>query len=195
MILALFDFDGTISTKDSTMDFVAKTFGKKKAKKGARRLIFQIPLFYLRLMTLRQIKESYLKYFFKGKEYDDLKMQIKSYTKKTFPQIILSSAVDRIKWHKDQGHEVAVVSGSHDIFLEDFCDEHRINLITNSFEVIEGKVTGRINEEYCFGPGKVKLIKEQYDLGTAEYIYAYGNSRGDKEMLELADESFYQYFE
>ena len=45
---------------------------------------------------------------------------------------------------------------------------------------------------------KVKRIKEYMqanDMERAEYyIYAYGDSQGDKQMMEYADESFYKPF-
>lgn len=194
MIIAFFDFDGTISTEDSTMDFVSKTFGKKIAARGKRRLVLRIIFFYLKLMSLQQVKEFYLKYFFRGWDYEDFKMKVKHYIENHFPDILIPSAVDKIKWHIGQGHEVAVVSGSNDVFLEDFCKDLGIALITNTLEVEEGKITGRLNEQYCFGRGKVALIKTKYNLDEAEYIYAYGNSCGDRKMLSLADEKFYQHF-
>ena len=41
---------------------------------------------------------------------------------------------------------------------------------------------------------KVKRILKSYDLSNYDCIYAYGNSRGDYEMLELATEKFYKPF-
>ena len=41
---------------------------------------------------------------------------------------------------------------------------------------------------------KVRRVKERYNLDDYDHIYAYGDSRGDKELLELADEGFYQPF-
>ncbi len=38
------------------------------------------------------------------------------------------------------------------------------------------------------------LIKEVLNLEQFEYIYAYGDSKVDREMLSIADESFYKLF-
>ena len=46
----------------------------------------------------------------------------------------------------------------------------------------------------CFGPEKVRRVKEKYELENYEKIYAYGDSRGDKELLEFADYSDFKPF-
>ena len=65
-------------------------------------------------------------------------------------------------------------------------------------EVKDGKITGIIEGHNCYGEEKVNRIKEYMqanDIERAEYyIYAYGDSQGDKQMMEYADESFYKPF-
>ena len=46
----------------------------------------------------------------------------------------------------------------------------------------------------CFGVEKVNRIRQEYDLSQWDFIYAYGDSRGDQEMLDLADERYYKFF-
>ncbi|MBL0255414.1 MAG: HAD-IB family hydrolase, partial [Chitinophagaceae bacterium] len=41
---------------------------------------------------------------------------------------------------------------------------------------------------------KAIRIKEVFDIGLYEKIFAYGDSRGDKEMLALATDAFYRKF-
>ena len=55
-------------------------------------------------------------------------------------------------------------------------------------------ITGNFITKNCYGQEKVNRIKESYDLSKYDLIYAYGDSRGDKEMLELANNSFYKPF-
>ena len=46
----------------------------------------------------------------------------------------------------------------------------------------------------CYGIEKVNRIKEEYDLDEFKNIYVYGNSKGDREMLNLGTHKFYKYF-
>jgi len=41
----------------------------------------------------------------------------------------------------------------------------------------------------------VRRVREAYDTDAFERVIAYGDSRGDKEMLEFADEAHYRVFE
>jgi len=49
-------------------------------------------------------------------------------------------------------------------------------------------VTGKFLSKNCYGIEKANKVKEAYNLSDYDYIYAYGDTRGDKELLELADE-------
>ena len=69
-----------------------------------------------------------------------------------------------------------------------------IELIATKLEFKAGKLTGKFATNNCYGAEKSHRIKELFDLELYDYIYAYGDSRGDKEMLALADESFYKPF-
>ncbi|GAG97863.1 unnamed protein product, partial [marine sediment metagenome] len=46
----------------------------------------------------------------------------------------------------------------------------------------------------CYGIEKVNRVQETYTLSQYEYIYAYGDSHGDKEMLSIANERYYKNF-
>ncbi|MEW6528158.1 MAG: haloacid dehalogenase-like hydrolase [Spirochaetota bacterium] len=60
-------------------------------------------------------------------------------------------------------------------------------------EVKYGLLTGKFFGKNCYGPQKVKRIKEIYNLYDYQKIYAYGDSKGDKEMLAIADERIYRW--
>ena len=51
-------------------------------------------------------------------------------------------------------------------------------------------VTGKLLTKNCYGIEKAHRVKEKYDLEDYDYIYIYG----DRELLELADERFYNPF-
>jgi phosphatidylglycerophosphatase C len=46
----------------------------------------------------------------------------------------------------------------------------------------------------CYGEEKVRRIKTSYNLDEFDHIYAYGDSEGDKAMLDLAHERYYKHF-
>ena len=56
-------------------------------------------------------------------------------------------------------------------------------------EVIDGRLTGRFLTPNCYGQEKVRRILTLHPDRSAYHLTAYGDSRGDREMLAFADEA------
>ena len=54
------------------------------------------------------------------------------------------------------------------------------------------KVSGRFATKNCYGIEKANRINDMNDLKQYNQIYAYGDSRGDREMLTLAEVATYK---
>lgn len=193
MNIAFFDFDGTISKKDSLFVFVKFLVGKKKFYIGLLLHIHILVLYMLGVMKNNQAKQYLTQYFFKGYKKEDFLKKAQDF-RPVLESIVKNSAIDRILWHKDRGDEVVVVSATFQEYLKFWCEKMDIKCIGTKLEVIEGILTGKFESKNCYGIEKVNRIKDNYDLSQYQEIYAYGDSRGDKEMLELATNSFYRYF-
>ncbi|MHA7058294.1 HAD family hydrolase [Aquimarina sp. M1] len=194
MTIAFFDFDGTITKKDSFLDFIAFTHGKRKLFTGLLKHTLAILGYKLNLVSGTKIKELLLSYFYKGLCIDEFKKFGFDYSQNRLPEIISPLALQRLLWHKDNGHKVVVVTASVSEWIRHWCDQQKIDLIATELLIKDNKLTGKIKGENCNGIEKVNRIKEKYELRTISYSYAYGNSIGDKELLTLADEKFYKIF-
>ena len=109
-------------------------------------------------------------------------------------KIVRPKAIEKINWHKNQGHKVVVVSASIECWLRPWCEKNGLELIATKLEIKDDIVTGKLLSKNCYGVEKVNRIKELYNIEKYDYIYAYGDSSGDKQMLELAHEKFYKPF-
>lgn len=192
--LALFDFDGTISKKDTTSDFIAYACGNKKALLGFLRLSPVFLRYNLRLISDHAAKEMSLAHYFRQWDRDAFIAAAKRYASEVLPTIIKPSALDRILWHKQNDHTVAVVTGSLEILLEDWCKDMGLDLIATGIDLSGAKLSGKLSTRNCYQAEKARRITEKYDLGKYAYIYAYGDSKGDREMLQLAHARFYNSF-
>ena len=68
-------------------------------------------------------------------------------------------------------------------------------MLGTQIEVIDGILTGRFISPNCYGIEKVRRIKQVLvEPRSHYYIIAYGDSRGDKEMLDYADEEYFRPF-
>jgi len=192
--IAFFDFDHTITWRDSFLDFLLYTIGIPRLILSSVILIPVICAYMIKIITNEKAKSIVLSFFFKGMTKEKFHALGDVYSSKKLPAIVMEDALQRIRWHKKQGHRVVIISASLRCWLGGWCRTEKVELICSEMETNKGILTGRFNGKNCYGPEKLRRIKEQYDIKNA-YIYAYGDSRGDREMLEMADEKFFRHFE
>lgn len=195
MQLALFDFDGTITTEDSLIQFIRFVVGDAKFIGGMALLAPMLIAYKLKFIPNYKAKQYMFSHFFKGMSEEKFMQVANEYSLKHIDTIILRpKAMQRIVWHKEQGHKIVIVSASMECWLKPWCDKNDLDLIATKLEIQNGIVTGNFLTKNCYGVEKANRLKESYNLSEYDYIYAYGDSRGDKELLALADESFYKPF-
>ena len=194
MNIAFFDFDGTITKKDSTEKFIRYFVGDIAFIKGIIILLPFIIAYKIRVLSNNEIKKKLITYFFKDIDIEHFIEKAREFSLNMLDPIIRKKALDRITWHKNNGDELVIVSASINLWLLPWCKKNDIALIATELEVINNKITGNLVSNNCYGPEKVKRILESYNLSNYTCIYAYGNSRGDYEMLEIATEKFYKPF-
>jgi HAD superfamily hydrolase (TIGR01490 family) len=194
MFLALFDFDGTITTDDSLIKFIRFVVGDTKFAAGMAVLSPMLTAYKLKLIPNYKAKQYMLSYFFKGMSEEKFMQVANEYSLKHIDTILRPKAMEKIAWHKEQGHKIVIVSASIECWLKPWCDKNNLDLIATKLQIKDGIVTGKFLTQNCYGIEKVNRVQEQYNLDDYDHIYTYGDSRGDKELLELADESFYKPF-
>lgn len=185
--IAFFDFDGTITTKDTMLVF----FDFAKGKWGYRFYFLLLSpllvLYKIGLIPGQVAKETTLKVMFKGMAGDEFRRLGKAFCEQKIDPILRPKAVERLNWHRQQGHEVWIVSASAQEWLRPWAETNGINLICTFLQYdTQNRLTGKIVGLNCNGPEKVRRIKEKIDLSTYETIYAYGDTSGDKDMLAMA---------
>jgi len=193
-ILVLFDFDGTITTDDSLIKFIRFVVGDAKFIWGMVLLSPIIIAYKLKFIPNDKAKQYMLSYFFKGISEEKFMQVAHEYSLKHIKTILRPKAMEKIAWHKEHRHKIVIISASIECWLKPWCDENNLELIATKLKIKNGTVTGKFLTKNCYGIEKVNRIHETYNLNDYDYIYAYGDSRGDKELLELADESFYKPF-
>jgi phosphatidylglycerophosphatase C len=193
MRLALFDLDGTITTRDTFFDFLIFTFGRVRFALGMLALSPVLALYVARVIPNWKAKESVFRHFLKGWTYADFDNAAARYSRERLPAIIRNEAMERIEWHRTRGHRIAVVSASVEEWMRGWCGSHGMEVIGTRLEIVAGKLTGRIDGDNCNGVVKARRIRDSIALDDYEIIYAYGNSAGDADMLALADEKYYNW--
>jgi phosphatidylglycerophosphatase C len=193
MALALFDFDGTITFRDSFAGFIKYTVGPTRFYMGVTCLAPVVAGFFLGLIPAWRAKELMSIFFFWGRDVRKFEELASKYSQEELPKIVREIARKRIEWHRERGDTVVVVSASIESWLKDWCEMQGIHLIATKLEVKGERISGRFLTKNCSGREKIRRIEERFDLSGFDYIYAYGDSAGDREMLALADEGYYRW--
>lgn len=192
--LALFDFDGTITVIDSTLSFYKFLYNSKVLFLYNHYFLclHYVLLYRLKLISYMTLKERRLDIHTSKYNDSELLKLSEEYYKKYYFKLLNPNAMDRINWHKNQGHELWVISASYDFLLQKWSMENGVNLITNktSLDNCKRRINGRdVNYE-----SKVEYLKLKVDLKSYSEIFAYGDSEGDKAMLDIANFKFYKPF-
>ena len=192
--LALFDFDGTLTTGDTLGDLIRFTHGTLRASYGALVLAPTLLGYALGQINNQQAKQRVLAHFFQGWSMDKMQQAGTDYCKQRLPQILRPAGIAQLRWHQQQGHVVAIVSASAEPWIKPWAESMRLHLIASRLEVQNGLITGNLSGANCYGMEKVKRIHADFNLEAYRDIYAYGDTPGDKPMLALANHPSYRPF-
>ena len=186
--LVLFDFDGTITTRDSFFKYLKFISGKYFYLKMMLCLPY-ILMYFIKIISAQNLKEKILWQYLKYKEISILKSKSVLFIAYLENEsIIKKSFIVMIEDYKKEGAEIAVVSASLDLWIDSFCEKHNLISICTMLNVVNDFYTGGFLTPNCNGKEKANRIRNQFRLEEYHKITAYGNSIGDKEMLDLANE-------
>jgi HAD superfamily hydrolase (TIGR01490 family) len=192
--IAFFDFDGTITHKDTFIEFIKFSKGNAPFYAGFVLLSPILVLYKMKLIPNWRAKEIVITFFFKDTLLSEFESVCKQFNQQLLPKIIRKEAVQKLQWHLDQNHKVVIVSASPINWLLPFSNRFGVELIGTQLEVKHHTITGKIEGNNCFGIEKANRIQAQFSLKDYQHIYAYGDSSGDKEMLALATHPFFRKF-
>jgi len=193
MRLALFDFDGTLTNRDTMLAYCKHVRGPVRFWLG---MVWLTPLFagmFLKLVAKDRAKVIFLRHFLGGMQRADLESAAASFAD-LVDGWLRPGAAERLAWHRTEGHELSVVSASLDLWLMPWMTRRSLRCICTAAEWEGDTFTGGISGPNCNYAEKVKRIQEAFDLASYEHIYAYGDSSGDRDMLAIATEPTFKPF-
>lgn len=192
--LALFDFDGTLTRQDTMLAFIEYIDGKRKLMQSLIILSPILVLTKLGLYKAEQAKKALLKRHLKGQSKEWLELKAKNFCNNMLPTLFTDEGLEKLAFHRSKGHVVYVVTASLDLWVEPWLQTQSLKGLCTKIAYTDGIFVGDFASPNCNGPEKARRIKEAIDLSQFERIYAYGDSKGDREMFALATRSFYRKF-
>lgn len=193
-VVALFDFDGTLTHGDSLTPFLRMVRGTPLFVMDILSVSPYLAAYTLRMMSNNVAKEALLRRTVGGLSAGLLHDLGEQFAKHVVPTMLRKDMQACLRDHQSQGHCCILVSASLDVYLEPWAKiagfEH---CIASSLAISpEGLVTGKLDGANCHGQEKVRRIEHLFrEIGLPARIYAYGDSAGDVPMLEMADEGYW----
>ena len=194
-MLAVFDVDGTLIRGDSL--FLAAISSQSSGGIIISFLYFLPSFIFWRLKFIsdESIKEKFVKYFkicekFNREEYFDNNDWFLQILKKR----INNNALNRIEFHKKKGDKVVLCSASFDMLLAPLADYLEVDLISTKLKKINNKWFPIIQGKNIKGINKVIALNSNESLKDKLIYEAYGDSEGDKELLDNAEIPHYKSF-
>ncbi len=208
--LYCFDFDGTLTTSDTLLEFI-------RYAKGTGRFLM-VFLMYSPLLVLMKLhlfpnwkaKQLIFAHLFAGMRIEKFDALCRDFAEE-YQHLLRPKGVTLVHEALVAGAQVFIVSASIDNWVRPFFKVRGLDgvkVLGTQIEVIDGRLTGKFKSNNCYGEEKVHRICEALSAPTStsspasaapfvrsQYeIEAFGDSRGDKEMLAFADKGHYKPF-
>ncbi len=191
--LYLFDFDGTLTYKD-TMFLYLKFYNSAKYKVQFIKHLPLFVLFKLKLADAEKVKKSFIASILKGQSKSKIEEKSQLFFEENYPKIIRENALDFIKNIDRENTESYLITASLDIWVKPFAEKFQMKLLATRAEFENDIFTGNFIGKNCNGKEKVNRIKEAVSGKKFDKTIAFGDTSGDRQMLNWANESHYEFF-
>jgi len=192
--IAFFDFDGTITQKDTLFELIKFVKGKAAMFFGLLLLSPWFGLFILKLLPNWKLKQKVLSYFFRGMSAEAFQNYCGEFSNEALPKLLKRDALSQIREFRTMGVQVVIVTASAENWVHPWCAANDIRVIGTRLEVVNSRLTGKLMGKNCYGSEKVARISKEFDLSMFDEIICYGDSKGDQAMLEIANSPNYKAF-
>jgi phosphatidylglycerophosphatase C len=185
--VAAFDFDGTITRRDTLVPFLRRISGPGRFELA---LVTAAPAFARG--GREAFKVALLRRVLGGLPADEVAEEGRRYGR-ALAAGFRPEVVERIRWHQEHGHDVVIVSASLRAYLDPVVAHLGVDGVCAVELAVgdDGRLTGEMVGPNCRGPEKVRRLTTWLDGDVPARLWAYGNSSGDRELLAAADEPFW----
>ena len=189
--LALFDFDGTLTTRETFPAFMRYAVARPRLLAGGV-LLAPVVFGYRRgWVAGNPTRASIVQMGLRGVDAERLRAQGAAFARDVLPGVLRPEAMARLAWHRQRGDRVVVVSGGLDVYLAPWCAGQGIELLCSALAERRGRITGYAGPQ-CVGEEKVRRVHTLCDPQAYAAIHAYGDTHEDLAMLAMAHHRTYR---
>lgn len=189
-----FDFDGTLTIRDSFMAFLRFRSSPLAYAAGLIRLA-PASLAYLVTRDRGALKQAAVRVFLKGLPREELDRAAEDFASQWVTRLLRPDAARAWLDWKTRGAVMAIVTASPEPIVAPFAERLGADVLIGTRLTLDddGRVSGAFSTENCRAQAKVDRLRARFgpDLRLAA---AYGDTSGDREMIALAEHQGYRVF-
>jgi len=190
-IVAAFDFDGTITTRDSLRDFVRYAAGHGRFAVGVVATSPWLLGMLAGLCDRGAAKARFLAATIGQLGQAELEDLARNFASHRLPGMVRPEMLARVHQHRHLGHRLVLVSASPSLYLKYWAAQAGFDaVLATELAFRDERFSGSLAGPNCWGPQKIARLQHWFGNSPPQTLYAYGDSRGDREMLALADHAW-----
>ena len=188
-VVAAFDFDGTLSTRDNLVPFLCRAVGTPAVAQALAAGGVSVAL-GRGSRSRNALKAEVVRRLLTGYDAERLESLGRAFAFEIVRRHLRGDVVERVDWHRTQGHRLVLVSASFDVYVRPVAERLRFDaVLATELEVgPDGRLTGRLQGENVRGAEKARRL-EAWLAEQPAYVWAYGDSSGDRELWARADQA------
>jgi phosphatidylglycerophosphatase C len=193
MVIAAFDVDGTLTTRDCFLPFLERVAGRRRVIAS----VLRRPLASVVAAVKRdrdRMKEIVVGGSLRGKRIADVDAVGEQFAQYVLVNWLRPDTMRRLRWHQQAGHRIVLVSASLAAYLRPLALRLGIEDVLCTDSTRFGDRYGdRLLGLNCRAAEKRRRLEqwlEERRFVHAE-VWAYGNSAGDRELLDRADHAIW----
>jgi phosphatidylglycerophosphatase C len=192
-VLAAFDFDGTITDRHTFWRYLRFVATPRAFWASLVPLAPRLGALATRRITLMEAREALIARFLGGLPAAEEAELARRFAEEHLPRWIRPAALRRLRWHRARGHRTVLVSNGLESYLAPWAVSVGFDdVLGTRLEARGGRLTGRVEGAHCVGAEKVRRLTTLVGDRGLHYLFAYGDSAGDRELLAAADTPFYR---
>ncbi len=189
-----FDFDGTLTVRDSFMAFLRWRVNRTRYGLGLLRLAPAM-LAFLVHRDRGKVKAAAVREFLKGLPREQLEVQAREFAETQVRRLLRPDAVAAWKRWRTDHVRLVIVTASPEVLVAPFARGLGADALIGTELAFDAqdRVQGGFVTPNCRGPEKVTRLKAAFGADF-ELKAAYGDTSGDREMLAMAEIRGYRIF-
>jgi phosphatidylglycerophosphatase C len=191
IVIVAFDFDGTLTNRDSVVPFLWR-FARRRV--AVARIVRAFPSVLVAVVhrdrsALRRIATRAT---LSNIPVTDLEAESHWFAQRLLASRMRQDTASRLAWHRARGHRIVFVSASYEAYLLPIAKVLGVEaVLATRLKTDRSRCTGELDGEVCRRSEKVARLNEWISSQGLERsgvtVWAYGDSSGDDQLLAMAD--------